>query len=134
MKKFLLEFRSFAMRGNVIDMAVGVVIGSAFTAIVNSFVGDILSPLIGLIANVDLSANMFMIGDVAVKYGSFLTAVINFFLISFVIFLFVRALNKASSFGHREKETAPSVQICPFCKSEIPLDATRCPHCTSHLT
>ncbi len=134
MKKFFSEFKKFALRGNVIDLAVGVIIGSAFQAIVSSLVGDIVSPLLGLIAKEDFSAWVWNIGGVQIKYGSFLTAVINFILMAFVIFLFLRGLNKLMSLGKKpEAPKAPTTKICPYCKSEIALDATRCPHCTSVL-
>lgn len=135
MKKFLSEFKEFAVRGNVIDMAVGVVIGGAFKGIVDSLVNDIVTPLIGLFANKDLSNNVFMIGDVAVKYGSFLSAIINFALMAFVIFLMVKLINKARNFGKKEKPVVvePTTKVCPYCLSEVPKEATRCKHCTSTL-
>lgn len=134
MKKFLSEFKKFALRGNVIDLAVGVIIGGAFQAIVSSLVGDIISPLLGLIAKEDFSGWVWTVGGVEVKYGSFLTAVINFLLMALVIFLLLRGLNKLLSIGKKpEAPKAPTTKICPFCKSEIALDATRCPHCTSVL-
>ncbi|MDD6176145.1 MAG: large conductance mechanosensitive channel protein MscL [Firmicutes bacterium] len=134
MKKFLSEFKKFALRGNVIDLAVGVIIGGAFQAIVSSLVGDVISPLLGLIAKEDFSGWVWTVGGVEVKYGSFLTAVINFLLMALVIFLLLRGLNKLLSIGKKpEAPKAPTTKICPFCKSEIALDATRCPHCTSVL-
>ena len=132
MKKFLSEFKEFAVRGNVIDMAVGVVIGGAFKGIVDSLVNDIITPFIGLIANKDLSDNVLMIGDVAIKYGSFVTAIINFILMAFVIFLMVKMINKARSFGKKEKKPEiPNSKTCPYCLSEIPKDASKCKYCTS---
>ncbi len=137
MNKFLLEFKEFAVRGNVIDMAVGVVIGGAFKGIIDSLVKDIITPLIGLVANKDLSQYALMIGDVEIKYGSFLTAVINFILMAFVIFVMVKMINKARNFGKKEKApiepAKPTTKVCQYCKSEIPVDATRCSHCTSTL-
>lgn len=133
MKKFLQEFKEFALRGNVMDLAIGVIIGAAFQAIINSMVNDVLSPLIGLIANTDLSYLVLTIGDVDVKYGSFLTAVINFLIMVFVIFLLVKGMNALASLGHRKdtEEEAPTEKDCPFCYSKIDIKATRCPHCTS---
>ena len=131
MKKFLQEFKEFALRGNVMDLAIGVIIGAAFQAIINSMVNDVLSPLIGLIANTDLSYLVLTIGDVDVKYGSFLTAVINF-----LIFLLVKGMNALASLGHRndtEEEEAPTEKTCPFCYGKIDIKATRCPHCTSMI-
>lgn len=134
MKKFFSEFKKFALRGNVIDLAVGVIIGGAFQGIVSSLVGDIISPLIGLVADQDFSMLILKIGGVELRYGSFLTAVINFVLMAFVIFVFLRILNKLASLGKKTEEPeAPKTKTCPFCKSEIAIDATRCPHCTSPL-
>ena len=133
MKKFLQEFRDFAVGGNVVDMAVGVVIGAAFKAIVDSLVDDIISPLIGLIANKDLSANVFLIGDVEVRYGSFISAVINFLIMALVIFCIVKAINKAKEFHKPEEILDPTEKECPYCKSVIAIEATRCPNCTSKL-
>lgn len=137
MKKFLSEFKKFALRGNVIDLAVGVIIGGAFQAIVNSLVGDMISPLLGLIADKDFSTLVWNVGDVEIKYGSFVTAVINFLLMALVIFLFLRLLNRLLTLGKKaetpEEPKAPTTKICPFCKTEIAIDATRCPHCTSAL-
>ena len=135
MKKFFSEFKEFAMRGSVVDLAVGVIIGAAFKAIVDSLVNDILSPLLGLIVNTNFSDLTLRIGEVSLSYGSFITAIINFILMAFILFLLVRGLNKLNSLTKKpEKAPEPTTRICPFCKSEIPLEATRCPHCTSDLT
>ena len=137
MKQFLEEFKKFALRGNVIDLAVGVIIGGAFSSITNSLVGDVISPLIGLVANTDLSYLVLTINGVDVRYGSFLTAVINFIIMAFVIFLMVKALNTLSNVGRKKEEPAPepapTTKVCPYCRSEIAIEATRCPHCTSVL-
>lgn len=135
MKKFLQEFKEFALRGNVMDLAIGVIIGAAFQAIINSMVNDVLSPLIGLIANTDLSYMVLTIRDVDVKYGSFLTAVINFVIMVFVIFLLVKGMNALSSLGRKKDvvEEEPTEKTCPFCFGKIDIKATRCPHCTSIL-
>ncbi len=135
MKKFFKEFKEFALRGSVMDLAIGVIIGAAFQAIVNSLVKDIMSPLIGLVAKTDLSDLSVEIFGVSVKYGSFLTAVINFIIMAFVIFLLVKGLNALSKLGKKNKseEAEPTVKTCPFCMTEIDIKATRCPHCTSHL-
>ncbi len=137
MKKFLREFKEFAMRGNVLDMAIGVVIGAAFKAIVDSLVNDIISPLIGLFFNSDFSTLSVQIGGVSLAYGSFITAVLNFVIIAFVLFVVVKAANKAAELRKKlekpQAPAAPTTKVCPYCKSEIPVDATRCPHCTSQL-
>lgn len=133
MKNFLKEFKDFAMRGNVIDLAVGIIIGAAFTAIVTSLVDDILSPIIGLLVQVnfsDLSANFC---GVTLTYGKFIMAVINFLIVAFVLFSIIKVFNKASSLAKKTEEEAPATKKCPFCKTEIHIDATRCPNCTSLL-
>ena len=103
-KKLLKEFETFIMRGNVIDMAVGVIVGAAFQAIVNSLVNDVISPLLGLVANMDLSYLVLKINDVEIRYGAFVTAVINFLIMAFVIFLLVKAINKISELGFKKKK------------------------------
>ena len=136
-KKFLQEFKAFAMRGNVLDMAVGVVVGGAFNAIVTSLVNDIISPVIGLFFNTDFSDLAITVGDVSVAYGSFVTAVVNFLIVAFTLFVVIKTVNKANSLTHKPKApaapAAPTEKECPYCFSKIPLKATRCPHCTSVL-
>ena len=136
MSNFLKEFKEFALRGNVLDLAVGVIIGGAFQGVVNSLVQDIISPIIGLFANQDFSNLVINIGDVQIKYGSFITAIINFIIMAFVIFLIVKGMNKLASLGKHEEVAAteePTTKVCPYCCSEIPISATRCPNCTSEL-
>ena len=135
MKKFMEEFKKFICRGNVMDMAVGIIIGGAFTAIVNSLVADIINPLLGLFGGTNFDNLEWNItGDVVLAYGKFITAVINFLIMAFVIFMLVRTINKISDrYGKKEEPTAPTTKKCPYCKSDIALDATRCPHCTSQL-
>lgn len=134
MRNFIKEFKEFAMQGNVMDMAIGIVVGAAFTAIVTSLVNDIISPVIGLFVRVDFTELAATVFGVDIRYGAFIMAVINFLIVAFVLFLIVKAMNKARTLGAKpEAEETPSVKICPFCKSEIALDATRCPHCTSRL-
>ena len=136
MKKLLKEFRDFAFKGNVIDMAVGVVIGSAFTGIVTSVVNDLFTPLIAkLTGSVDFTALSIPLGEGAEAptsaLGSFIQAVINFFLIAICVFAFVKFVNKLRK--PKPVAAAKPPRLCPFCKSEIADDATRCPHCTSQL-
>lgn len=135
MKKFFDEFKKFISRGNVMDMAVGIIIGGAFTAIVNSLVTDIISPLIGLLGAKNLDQlSVKLRGDVVLTYGNFISAVINFVLVAFVLFCVIRAINNAKDkFKKPEEPAAPTTKICPFCKSEISIDAVRCPNCTSVL-
>ncbi|MEI3219230.1 MAG: large conductance mechanosensitive channel protein MscL [Lachnoclostridium sp.] len=134
MKKFFEEFKAFISRGNVMDMAVGVIIGGAFTSIVTSLVEDILSPIIGLFGgqNFDtLSVNI--LGEVTLNYGKFITAIVNFLIMAFIVFLIVKLMNKAASKFEKKEEKEETTKKCPFCKTEIAIDATRCPHCTSIL-
>lgn len=134
MKKFLEEFKAFAMKGNVMDMAVGVIIGGAFQAIVTSLVGNIISPLLGIFGSVDFSTWSVTINGSEIKYGSFITAVINFIFMALVIFLFVKFINRVKSLEHKDEPKAePTTKTCPYCRSEISIKATRCPHCTSML-
>ena len=133
-KKFFEEFKAFAMRGNVLDMAVGVVIGGAFTAIVNSLVNDIINPAIGLFFNADFSDVGIHVGDVMIGIGSFINAVINFLIVAFVLFVVIKFVNSL----HRkpaepESPAEPTTKVCPYCQSEISIKAVRCPHCTSKL-
>jgi large conductance mechanosensitive channel len=134
MKNFLKEFKDFAMKGNVMDMAVGIIIGAAFTAIVTSLVDDILSPIIGLLVQVDFNQLAVTIGSVDFRYGAFIMAIINFIIVAFAMFLIIKAINKASNLSKKqEEEAAPTTKVCPYCKSEINIEATRCPNCTSQL-
>ena len=136
-KKFMEEFKKFIARGNVMDMAVGVIIGGAFTAIVNSLVNDIMMPALSLITGgFDFSKLSIALGEgegaASLNYGSFIAAVINFLLIAVVIFVMIKAINKFMP----KKEEAPApvtTKDCPYCKQKVALDATRCPHCTSEL-
>lgn len=145
------EFREFIMRGNVIDLAVGVIIGGAFQAIVNSLVNDVIMPVISLATKGIDFGNLFIAldgkdyatleaaqeaGAATLAYGNFISAIINFLIMAFVIFMIVKGINKASDKLRKPKEEAeeaPTTKTCPFCKSEIALDATKCPHCTSDI-
>lgn len=143
MKKFLNEFKEFITKGNVLDMAVGVIIGAAFKDIVTSLTDNIISPILAIFGKVDFSSYVLPLnGENAIKYGAFITAVINFLIMAFIIFLLIKgvaAVEKISTQGFKKKAeveeepAAPTQKICPFCKSEIAIDATRCPHCTSEL-
>ena len=132
MKKFFEEFKTFISRGNVIDMAVGIIIGGAFTSIVSSLVEDIINPLIGLFGGMNFDRyKVTLLGEATLNYGEFLTAVMNFIIMAFVVFLLVRTINKTTEKMKPKKDEAPTTKKCPFCKSDIHLEATRCPHCTS---
>ena len=136
MKAFMTEFKKFVARGNVMDMAVGIIIGGAFTAIVTSLVNDILMPVLSLLTGgFDFSALCIVLGEgenaATLNYGSFIAAIINFLLISFVIFMLIRTINKLSA--KKEEEAPAATKECPFCKEQIAAEAVRCPHCTSQL-
>ena len=154
MKAFLGEFKKFIMRVNVIDLAVGVIIGGAFQAIVNSLVNDIVSPVISLATKGITFADKFLLlttddvsfatieaakeaGYATLNYGSFITAVINFLIMATVIFLLVKGINKVSALGKKKEEepapAEPTTKLCPYCKSEISIEAVKCPNCTSDL-
>ncbi len=134
MKKFLQEFKEFIAKGNVLDLAVGVIIGGAFSSIVSSLTDDIINPLINCIGGAEIQGKIHLIGDNYIDYGSFISAIINFLIMALVIFCIVKAVNKAMAIGKKpEKEEDPTTKICPYCKSEIPIDATKCCHCTSEL-
>jgi large conductance mechanosensitive channel len=127
------EFKEFAVKGNAIDLAVGVIVGAAFGKIVDSLVNDIIMPPFGLIlGNLNFSRLMVHLRSGAdLRYGAFINAVINFLIIAFVIFLLVKQMNR---FRRKPEVAAPSEKICPFCQTAIPIKATRCPHCTSQVT
>jgi len=126
----LKEFREFAVRGNVIDLAVAVIIGGAFGKIIDSLVNDVLMPVIGLaLGGIDFSGLAFTVGGAVVKWGAFVQVIVNFLIIAFVIFLMVRAINRFK----RKEPTTPTTKECQYCFTTIPLKATRCPNCTSEL-
>ncbi len=130
MKKFLKEFKEFALRGNVLDMAIGIIIGGAFTGIVTSLTENFINPLLNLIFAPDANAGYTVAGGLS----NFLTVVVNFIITAFVLFCILRAMNKLMSMTKKKEEPkAPTTKKCPFCKTEIAIDATRCPNCTSEI-
>ncbi|MBR1803000.1 MAG: large conductance mechanosensitive channel protein MscL [Clostridia bacterium] len=142
----LKEFKEFALKGNVIDMAVGVIIGGAFQKIVSSLVNDIIMPLItSVTGKVSFDDLVLTIGNTEVKYGSFITTIIDFLIIAFSIFIAIRTFTKLNDRAkedmqklvkkqkEEEKAEEPTTKLCPYCLSEISIKATRCPHCTSEL-
>lgn len=135
MKKFMSEFKAFISRGNVMDMAVGIIIGGAFTAIVNSLVNDIINPLLGLFGGMNFDQlSIPLKGEAALNYGSFITSILNFLIMALVIFCIVKAMNAAAKkFEKKEEEKAPDTKDCPYCMTKISIKATRCPNCTSML-
>lgn len=153
MKKFFSEFKEFAFKGSMIDLAIGMIIGSAFTTVVNALVENIFNPFIGLLTGgvnladlwkVRVGAEVITDGvDMSnyICFGAFVSALVKFILVAFVLFLIVRGINKVREAEEKLKnrkagpneETAPTTKVCPYCKSVIDIDATRCPHCTSEL-
>lgn len=134
MKKFLEEFKAFALKGNVMDMAIGVIVGGAFASIVGSLTDNIINPIIGCFSTGGLEGWTITIWKAQLGVGAFIMAVINFLILAFVLFLMLKAMNKAISLRKKPEEpAAPTTKECPFCKSEINIVATRCPHCTSIL-
>lgn len=136
MKKLFKEFKEFINKGSVLDLAVGVIIGGAFSGIVNALIDNIINPLIACIGGTDIGFAFEIIkGNEATKInlGAFISAIINFLIISLVIFLIVKSANKAKALTAKKEEVeeAPTTKVCPFCKSEIAIDATKCPHCTA---
>lgn len=138
-KGFIGEFKKFIMRGNVMDMAVGVIVGGAFTAIVTSLNQDILTPILGIFGGTDFSNLKLVLGSgenaPVLCYGNFITAVINFLITALVIFLLIKGINAVSE-RFMKKEETPTIattKTCPYCRSTIAIEAVRCPHCTSML-
>ena len=134
MKKFLGEFKKFIARGNVMDMAVGIIIGGAFTSIVSSLVNDIINPLLGLFGGMNFDQYAWKItGDVTISYGRFITQVLNFLIMAFVVFVLVKVINTTTAKLGPKKEEKKTTKKCTYCKTEISIEAIRCPHCTSVL-
>lgn len=148
---FVSEFKAFVMRGNVVDLAVGVIIGAAFQAIIKSLVDDVVMPVIGLVTGGLDFSNLFIAldgkeyetlaaaqeaGAATLNYGNFIGAIFNFLIMAFVIFCLVRAINKLREKTEKKVEEAPAeptTKKCPYCKSEIDIEATKCPNCTSDV-
>jgi len=136
MKKLWNEFKDFALKGNMIDLAVGMIIGAAFTSVVSSLVNDVFTPLIAAVTGLQNFDTDFVwkLGNAEVNVGSFISNLINFLLMAVVVFLFVKGINRLRNIKKKEAPAeAPTTKICPFCKSVIPIDAVKCPHCTSDL-
>ena len=154
MKKLLTEFKEFALKGNVIDMAIGVIIGGAFSAIVTSLTSSFINPLINSVGGAEVAGTIKLPWvdytgldseaalALSLDYGSFITAVINFLIIALILFIMLKAVTTATKAAEEaakkltkkkaeEEAAAPTTKICPFCKSEIHIEATKCPHCTS---
>jgi len=134
MKKFFTEFKAFVLRGNVMNLAVGVIIGASFQGIVTSLTDNIISPILGLFMGLNFDELIVGVYGVEIRYGAFITSVINFFIMAFVIFLLVKSLSAIMSIGKKPEEPAKSAErFCPFCTTPINEKAVRCPACTSEL-
>jgi len=135
MRKFMKEFRDFAFKGNVMNLAVGVIIGAAFQGVVSSLTENILSPIIGLFTKQNFDSLKLEVLGITLKYGAFITSLINFIIMAFVVFLLIRFMNTVMSSDKKEPEAPkpPEKKQCTFCFSEIDIKATRCPACTSQL-
>ena len=135
MKKLFGEFKEFIMRGNVMDLAVGVIIGGAFGAIVTSLTDDIISPILGIFGGMDFSDLVLDINGAHIAYGKFITAVINFLIMALIIFLMVKGINKLMTIGKKkeEAEEEATTKTCPHCCEEVNINATKCPHCTGDI-
>lgn len=140
LKNFFNEFKTFAMRGNVMDMAVGIIIGAAFGKIVNSLVEDVIMPPIGwALGKVDFSDLAIDLTEgVTIKYGAFINTVISFIIVAFAVFILIKAINTLQAKMLKAEAdaaaaAAPTTKKCPYCRSEIDIEATRCPHCTSEI-
>lgn len=130
----LKEFKEFVMRGNVLDLAVAVIIGGAFGKIISSLVNDILMPLIGLVlGGVNFSELAFTVGEAVVKWGAFIQAIVDFIIIAFVIFMIIRSANNLKKKEEPAPAAEPTTKECPYCFTTISIKATRCPNCTSEL-
>ncbi len=142
---FIKEFKEFALKGNVMDMAVGVIIGGAFGNIVTALTENFINPLINSIGGAEIAGQIRLPWvnyegldseaalALSLNYGGFITAVINFLIMAFCIFVMMKAVNKVSALGKKKEAESPTVKTCPFCQSEISIKAVKCPHCTSDL-
>ncbi|MBR3599436.1 MAG: large conductance mechanosensitive channel protein MscL [Lachnospiraceae bacterium] len=135
MKKFLQEFKEFALQGNVMSMAVGVIVGAAFKDLVTSFTDNVITPIINCIGGAEIQGRIHLLGDQYINYGAFITAIINFLIMAFIIFLMVKGMNNLANMGKKKEEAVEeaTTKECPYCKSEIHKDATKCPHCASEV-
>lgn len=132
MQKFLEDFKAFALKGNVMDMAVGVIVGGAFTGIVTSLTENIINPFLTFMTG-GTGFRFYSWAEIA-SYGSaFASSVVNFIILAFILFCMVQFINKALSIGKKEEPASPTTKQCPYCKAEIPIDAVKCMHCTSDV-
>lgn len=129
MRNFIKEFKTFALRGNMMDMAVGVVIGGAFSSLVSSLTDNFIHPILQFLSG----AQTYSLKEITGFAASFLSSLINFFIMAFILFCLMRTMNKIFSLAVKNSKKPETTKECPFCKSKIDIAATRCPHCTSHL-
>lgn len=139
-KGFFAEFKTFALKGNVMSMAVGVLIGGAFNGVVSSFTNNIINPILNCFGSVDGEAAAQLVikaGKLEMPIGLFIADVINFFIMALIVFMLVKGMNALADAGKKKEEVAapaaPTTKKCPYCKSEIAIDAVKCPHCTSDV-
>lgn len=135
-KNFIKEFKEFALKGNVVSMAVGIIIGGAFQSIITSLIENIISPIIGCFNTGGFEGVSITIWKAELLVGQFVLDVVNFLIMAFVVFLIVKAMNAAMSIGKKKEEDVPAeptTKVCPYCQSEININATKCPHCTSEV-
>lgn len=129
MKKFIEEFKKFALRGNMMDMAIGVIIGGAFSGIVTSFIDNFINPILNFV----MAGARYSGSEIGTYCSAFLSSIVNFFFMALVLFILVKAINKLMAIGQKKETPAPTTKECPYCRSKIDIKATRCPHCTSQL-
>ena len=141
MKKFFEEFRAFIAKGNVLDMAVGVIIGGAFGSVVSGLTDNIIQPLLNCIGGAEVQGKIQLFGtENYLDYGASISAIINFLIMAFVVFLIVKSVSRVSQAAQKlskkeeEEAPAPTTKTCPYCRSEIDIEAVKCPHCTSDIT
>lgn len=139
MKKFVAEFKEFALKGNVMDLAVGVIIGAAFQNIVTALTSDFITPLFtALTGKTDENGGIVIGGTFTFRgatfnYGDFISSIVNFVIMAFILFLLIKGTNRLMSVGKKKENTTPTTKMCPFCRSEVHIEATKCPHCTSTI-
>lgn len=139
MKKFIKEFKEFALKGNVMDLAIGVIIGAAFQSIVTALTSDFITPLIQAITGKTdeeggvVVGGTFTVNGAVFNYGDFISAIINFIIMAFILFVLVKGINKLMTVGKKKEEAAKTTKLCKYCKSEMHIDAIKCPHCATDV-
>lgn len=133
MKKFFKEFKEFALHSNFVALAVGIIIGGALQSVVSSLANNIISPIIGIFIGANLDTMSWSVLGATIRYGAFITSIIDFLILAVIVFLMIKGISKIMSMNKKETLTSPPAHTCPYCKTEINLEATRCPACTSQL-